>query len=270
MILRDMSQKILKHFPMPQITHSQRLFYSHVFAEDFHSDMNNEVIHIIEGRIKLTFESGLEFSGGKNDTLFIPHGVSHRDIFESSKVLEAFHIVFSWDLADQLFAEAKPNCVKYLPEHAQNEIKLLFDMIRTDNRPINSMLASARLMHLLGLVWTHVFNQTEPEHEKDSFSHLTNYAKDYICANFSQNISIEDVAKHLRVSRSTLIRAFKKSSDLSFGSFLLAVRMKHAPVLLREKSLNLADCAARCGFSDPSYFSKVFKKYFGFSPKNCH
>jgi AraC-like DNA-binding protein len=45
--------------------------------------------------------------------------------------------------------------------------------------------------------------------------------------------------------------------------------MQEAHALLLERGLNSADCAAKCGFSDPSYFSKVFKKHFGFSPKNC-
>lgn len=255
---------------MPRVTYAQRLFYSHEFAEDFHADVNNEIIHIIEGRIKLRFQSGLEYVGTKNDTLFIPHGIYHKDIFESSQVLEAFHIVFSWNQADTLFAIAKPDCVKNFSALTKNEIRMLFDMIRTEREPNKSLLTEVRLAHLLGLVWEQVFNSENKSEKPDSFAQIVNYAKDYIAANFAQNITIDNVAAHLRVSRSTLIRAFRQASELSFNEFLLSRRMQYAQVLLREKSLNLADCAARCGFSDPSYFSKVFKKYFGFSPKNCH
>jgi AraC-like DNA-binding protein len=86
-------------------------------------------------------------------------------------------------------------------------------------------------------------------------------------ANLSQNINIDIVAEHLRVSRSTLTRAFRQSSEQSFNNFLQTIRMQQAYALLRERALNLADCAQRCGFNDPAYFSKVFKKHFGFAPK---
>lgn len=265
-----MQKSTVTHFSIPRVIYVNRLFYPHTEAENYHADVNNEVIHIVDGRVKLRFQSGQEYEGKKNDTFFIPHDTCHRDIFDSSQVLEAFHIIFSWDLADTLFSAAQPDCVKNFPNHVKTEINMLFDMMRTEKYPKETILTQVRLAHLLGLVWEQVFNPEKSSVKTDSFSRIVSYAKDYMAANLSQNINIDNVAAHLRVSRSTLIRAFRKSSELSFSEFLVSIRMKHAQVLLREKSLNLADCAAQCGFSDPSYFSKVFKKYFGFSPKNCH
>lgn len=264
-----MPQNTIKHLSIPQILTAQRLFYSHKFAEDFHCDENNEIIHIIEGKIRLKFQSGEEYIGGKNDTLFIPQKIYHLDIFESDQVLEAFHINFKWDLADDFFKNAKPDCVKKLPAHAKNEIILLFDMIRMGANPHSNVLTEVRLAHLLGVVWEHVFAAENYNSDADNFSQLLKYAKDYMRANISQDLNIDNVAEYLHISRSTLIRAFRKSSELSFNAYLCSIRMQLAYVLLHERGLNLADCAAKCGFSDPSYFSKVFKKHFGFSPKDC-
>jgi AraC-like DNA-binding protein len=44
--------------------------------------------------------------------------------------------------------------------------------------------------------------------------------------------------------------------------------MNEAYYLLKERGMNVAECALRCGYADPAYFSRVFKKHFGFSPKN--
>ena len=56
-----MQKEAVTHFAMPRVTYAQRLFYSHEFAGDFHADVNNEVIHIIKGRIKtaLSVRSGI-------------------------------------------------------------------------------------------------------------------------------------------------------------------------------------------------------------------
>ena len=264
-----MQKNNIRRLSIPTVTHAQRLFYPHKFAENFHVDSNNEIIHIIDGEIKLQFKSGEEYIGQKNDTLLIPHGVYHRDMFKINKGLEAFHIVFSWNLADKLFKKAAPDCVKNLSAHAKNEVILLFDMIRMSAGSCGMMLTEVRLAHLLGLIWENVFNVNNEENHSDNFSQIANYAKDYMRANLSRNININDVAEHLHVSRSTLIRAFRRSSELSFNSYLKLIRMQEAHALLLERGLNSADCAAQCGFSDPSYFSKVFKKHFGFSPKNC-
>ena len=141
-------------------------------------------------------------------------------------------------------------------------------MIRMSAGSCGMMLTEVRLAHLLGLIWENVFNVNNEENHSDNFSQIANYAKDYMRANLSRNININDVAEHLHVSRSTLIRAFRRSSELSFNSYLKLIRMQEAHALLLERGLNSADCAAQCGFADPSYFSKVFKKHFGFLPKN--
>ncbi len=257
------------HLTLPKVLHFGRVFYSKTYAEEFHVDKNNELLHIIDGQVRLRFKSGEEYIGRKNDTLFIPSGVYHKDIFEMSKGLEVFHITFDWGMEKQFFAEAAPDCLNNITGKARNELLLLFDMMRLDE-PVseNVMLMEMRLGHLLGLAWRHVFSAANELNNKDSFSRITAYAKNYMMGNLSENISIDSVAEHLRISRSTLVRAFRKASEVSFNEYLRRIRMQYAFVLLSERTFNLTDCAERCGFSNPVYFSKVFKKYYGFSPKN--
>lgn len=264
-----MPKNKITHLPLPQVMNSKRLFYSKYFSEVYHKDAGNEIIHIIDGTMRLKFQSGKEYVAGRHDTLFIPYGVMHKDIFEINKGLEIFHMTFKWKLADHFFAEAEPDCMKALSHLDRNEVRLIFDMLRLDNDPQDRMLTELRLGHLLGIVWRSVFKSDAADSGKsDSFSRIVTYAKDYMKANLSENINIDSVAERLRVSRSTLIRAFRNYSEWSFNEYLLQLRMQQAIVLLRERALNLTDCAEQCGFSTPAYFSRVFKKYYGFSPKN--
>ena len=105
-------------------------------------------------------------------------------------MLEAFHIVFSWNQADTLFAVAKPDCVKNFSAPAKNEIRMLFDMIRTERDPNKSLLTEVRLAHLPAWVREQVFISEHKSENTDSFAQIVNYAKDYIAANFAQNITI--------------------------------------------------------------------------------
>ncbi len=92
----DMTTRHRTKLAMPQVVTINRLFYQQKYPDHFHSDASNEILHIIEGHMVLRLQSGKEYSAGKNDTLFIPHGVLHKDIFDIQGGLEVFHINFKW------------------------------------------------------------------------------------------------------------------------------------------------------------------------------
>ena len=258
------------HLPMPQIINIMRLFIPLRYSEEFHADADNELIHIINGSVKLCFESGEVYTAGKNETLFIPRGVRHKDIFEEKTGLEVFHINFKWSAAEKFFAAGSPDCLHTLSSKDKNEILLLFDMFRLDNyrSQENLTMGETRLAHLLGIAWRHVFRKNAPVALNDTYARLASFAYDYMMGHLSGDLSIDRVAAYLKVSRATLIRAFHHASGMSFNACLRSIRMNEAYFLLKERGLNTCDCALRCGYGDPAYFSRVFKKHFGFSPKN--
>ena len=59
----------------------------------------------------------------------------------------------------------------------------------------------------------------------------------------------------------------KKELDCTPNNFILDIRLNAAhQMLLEEKNLNVSEVAYRCGFSDPKYFSRCFKKAMGVTP----
>ena len=60
---------------------------------------------------------------------------------------------------------------------------------------------------------------------------------------------------------------FKQCSGSSFKEYLNMVRVEESKRLLSNTEYSIIDIAVACGFDDQSYFSKVFKKYTGMSPK---
>ncbi len=83
-------------------------------------------------------------------------------------------------------------------------------------------------------------------------------ASRYINANLDKKFGIPDICRHIGCSKSTLITAFKKKYGMTVNSFITDLRLKKAQGLLYEGKMSIAEISSACGFSDQSYFSKVF------------
>ena len=79
-------------------------------------------------------------------------------------------------------------------------------------------------------------------------------------------LSVSDMAREMAVSRTVLFARMKSVFGTSPGNYLLNRRIEYARQLLPEPGAYVADVAYRCGFSDPKYFSKCFKKLVGLTP----
>ena len=82
----------------------------------------------------------------------------------------------------------------------------------------------------------------------------------------NSEMSIDDLAKEVNLSRSTLNRKMHELFNLSAKDFVQAARIKHACQLLRNTDMATKEVAYACGFSDPNYFSKCFKTNTGQTP----
>ena len=90
---------------------------------------------------------------------------------------------------------------------------------------------------------------------------------EFINNNFANNIKVTDIANYVGLNRSYLSSLFKKSLNVSPQEFLLSVRMNKAYELLKKLELSIGDVSRSVGYIDPLTFSKTFKKYSGYSPK---
>ncbi|WP_070000908.1 helix-turn-helix domain-containing protein [Cellulosilyticum sp. I15G10I2] len=89
----------------------------------------------------------------------------------------------------------------------------------------------------------------------------------YIKQNYMNKITLEEVASAVHVSPNYFSKIFKEESGINFATYLNQIRIEGAKKLLAADETSLADVAYLAGFEDQSYFSRVFKKYTGLSPK---
>ena len=105
---------------------------------------------------------------------------------------------------------------------------------------------------------------------KGGFSRLLmERAEEYIRANFaSQNLSLSDVCDFLSVSQSYFSALFKAKYHKTFLEYLTDLRIEKAKSLLATTDFKLYEIAERSGYADPHYFSVIFKKHTGMTPKD--
>lgn len=84
--------------------------------------------------------------------------------------------------------------------------------------------------------------------------------------NYSDKITVNDVARRFGYSNQYFCKWFKKETGVTFNEFFNSVRIHHAKSLL-NKGCSVEETSQQCGFADPSYFTKVFKKFANISPK---
>lgn len=90
---------------------------------------------------------------------------------------------------------------------------------------------------------------------------------EYITANYSYNITVEDIANYVGLSRSHLFRSFESVLGQSPKEYLTDFRMRQACYLLEHSSLSITTIANSIGFDNSLYFSKTFHKFKNMAPK---
>jgi AraC-like DNA-binding protein len=102
-------------------------------------------------------------------------------------------------------------------------------------------------------------------HSFASAAHF-NKALDFITKNYSRNITVDDIAKHVNLSRSRLYRIFLAQVSISPHQYLTGFRIREAAVLLEKRKDTIKEIAQAVGIDNPLYFSTLFKQIMGKSP----
>jgi len=89
----------------------------------------------------------------------------------------------------------------------------------------------------------------------------------YIHANYARSTSISKLATRARISPSYMFRTFKRGTGFTPVQYRNLLRIEEARRLLRNRALSVEEVARQVGFDDPRYFSRVFKKESGLSPR---
>lgn len=88
----------------------------------------------------------------------------------------------------------------------------------------------------------------------------------YIGERYREDISLDEVAKHINLTPSYVSKLFKKKLGVNFNTYLTTRKINEAKRMLKEENVNINEIAFIVGYNEPNYFCKVFKKIEGITP----
>jgi AraC-like DNA-binding protein len=247
--------------------------------------LDHELVLILSGKGTLDIKvEAVPFSAG--DLLFIPPFTPHS--FTSREKIE--HVAVHFDLAAQFppFAAnlsrrppykvrlaqglALPQLFKTQPSDSIRSWLLGLVTLFAQGDPLGRLRAEVLLLNVLTALLQTASRKTGKSKEDSSINH-TLYARveravDYIESHFAEPITPTDLAHAAGMSVSHFNRLFHRWAAQSPGQFVLNRRVQEARRLLGDVNLSVKEVAARCGFEDPYYFSKVFRRIDGLPPSH--
>ncbi|CAN7387457.1 response regulator [Paenibacillus sp. LjRoot153] len=118
------------------------------------------------------------------------------------------------------------------------------------------------------LAWVHhivskAMNQAEVVKETDK---IVQTVLAYIALNMDQDLSRETLADQVFLNPDYLSRIFKKETGYSISDYILLEKIKLAKDLLSQTNVPISSIASSLGYTNFSYFTKLFKKYAGLGP----
>lgn len=97
----------------------------------------------------------------------------------------------------------------------------------------------------------------------------SNMIKQYINENFTDsNLTLEKISRQLSYNKKYISSLFKESFNIGICEYIKNIRIQNACTLIQKGFASVKNIAFLCGFNDPLYFSKLFKKEMGESPKD--
>lgn len=150
------------------------------------------------------------------------------------------------------------------PEEYHHLLQDLFIIASSDSY-IKDMEINEKLSMLLTILMKESWHPDKINPHSTSKRNLREI-KDYIDLNYTQKITLDNLAQQFFINKFYLTRLFKEQFGISVTSYLLQVRTTQAKQLLRFTDLSIEQISQKCGMNDANYFSRMFKKVEGITP----
>jgi AraC-like DNA-binding protein len=141
--------------------------------------------------------------------------------------------------------------------------------IFSGNDPLKDILVDIKLKELvLSIMRLQNYDLLHEEPGKNSFkvNERFNAVIEFIRSNITSTIDTKDLSKMACMSKSVFYRAFTNEFGVPPNKMILGEKIKYAKSLMASENVKIKEICFALGFSDPNYFSRVFKQQVGITP----
>lgn len=240
--------------------------------DGFISDSNNNVKHVkvlpwlsivqsVEGSYDITLGTGRKEQTGDGGFFIAPSGVQQTIVHHVNS--ESGRMKCRWLFIDVEINNAYKLDSLYKFPHvvdntAKKELHALFELLFAADDIWENYSCCYKILGLL-------LRLAMPLEQ--SFNHSMQRAVDYMVTNFARPLCIKELAGIANISESNFYAVFKKQFGVSPISYLNHYRLSLAAERIIETNERISEICERIGIKDSLYFSKLFKKTYGVTPR---
>lgn len=156
--------------------------------------------------------------------------------------------------------------ISLLPD-GEETVSQIFSNYPGGYRSIHTQSNTTQVMHWLTIFRDGLVTTLKNKH-KNYKNHIVSNVKIYIVEHIDEKLSLNDVASVFGISPNYLSLLFKKDSDIGFSEYITQKKISRAKVLMVSSDMKIYEISEQLGFESAFYFSKVFKKVEGCSPRD--
>lgn len=223
----------------------------YVHSSDFHSHPGTELVFYFKGSGTLIMDNN-KYEFDKDCVSVINPGVVHSETHITPSCYTFICFEFEhFQIPDGL----------YRPKNF-SKLKLIIEEILTENNSPkygHNIFLSAKINELMTLLVRDIISYNSHDKTNDCMF----YIKEHCC----ENIDLKELAEKHSLRYETFRHRFKKIYGMSPKSFMVTQRLQKSCELLSDSKMSCIDIAYKCGFSNSSQFSNLFKRQYGISPQ---
>lgn len=256
------------HFPdpgFPLIFHYNNL-KNGSFEVLSHWHINIELLYIIEGTALIS-SNAQKITANPGDIVVVNSNFLHS-IKSVSDECSYYCLIIDKDHCDSLGFNTTNNLFKVITDH--KEIQNIYNLIikeMTNKKEYYKIATVALCTTMLILLFRHLWEaDSKKVFASDTKTEIVKLAIEYINQNYRNELSVSQICSAIGVSKFYFCRTFKEITEKTAIEYINILRTRQARFLISERDYMIHEAAEECGFNSVSYFSKCFKRFYGYSP----
>ncbi len=196
----------------------------------------------------------------------IPSNKKHRYYASEENAWSIFWVHFKGE-AIEYFPVEELKVLEIASENSNSRIMYFFELlfqVLERNYTIGNFIY---LSQVLSLMLSELYFKEKGKDQNIQNAHLTKIIH-FMYRNLHQRMTLEEIAAEAQLSKSYVNYIFNEYAQKSPIDFLIHIKMQEACKLLKSIDSRVSEVAVCVGYDDPYYFSRIFKKVIGVSPRD--
>lgn len=202
----------------------------------------------------------------KSDAFCIPRNVRHKYYADEKEPWSILWVHFKGDNTNYFPLEER-KIVHINSRHSDNRMMVLFNLlfrVLERNYTIGNFIY---ISQVLSLILSEIYFREKVDESSVQDRHVTMVIR-YMYQHLSENLTLEEISEEVQLSKSYLNAVFKAQTGKSPVEFFIHLKMQEACKFLKSTDYYIYEVSSELGYTDQYYFSRIFKKVVGVSPKD--